>query len=582
MKPTKSGIVAMSILSLLIFANFVFSASAVRAATAQAEKGSIPSSIKNPLDEHFHKAEDDFKNKDNAGAASQVQQAASLVDLEAKTTEEKTNKSILEARKDLEDLSGKLKNGTVKSEGEMRTVFVRVHQLLAKAYSEQASSSWTKKAVSQLSRDMTLAADNLESAWNWTGREIEKETQTIIVSAKEIAHKLKNESDANLGEAKKSIGSLNKEISKVKAAPEKELKGPLTVKSSKPPETTGSRDVLTTAITKVAESTIPAVVSIFVTERMNVPNPFVPYEHNPFFKHFFHLPKKMPKKFKEKLEGLGSGMIVDTDGHILTNNHVVAGATVIKVILSTGDEYNAKVVGTDPPTDLAVVKISPKKILPFVTFGDSNKVKVGQWVVAIGRPRGLTESVTQGIISAKHRVGIENPTSYQDFLQTDAPINPGNSGGPLLTLDGKVIGVNSAIATESGGFEGLGFAIPSSMAVHVGNALIKYGKVERGWLGASIQPLTPSLAKSFGLSSPHGALIAQVMKQSPADKAGLKRGDIVLKYGEKKVRTGDNLRNDVADTKAGTEVKLTVWRDDKEKVLTVKIGNLEELKERLT
>jgi Do/DeqQ family serine protease len=347
------------------------------------------------------------------------------------------------------------------------------------------------------------------------------------------------------------------------------------------PEIAGLQDNLVTAISKVAESTIPAVVLIEVTERREVPNPLLPFEENPFFRQFFGVPKKMPKKFQEKLMGVGSGMIVSPDGLILTNNHVVGGATQINVLLSSGEEYPAKLVGTDPLTDLGVIKIAAGKPLPYVTFGDSDDAVVGQWVVAIGQPRGLEKSVTQGIISAKHRAGITNPSSYQDFLQTDAAINPGNSGGPLLTLEGQVIGVNSAIATQSGGFEGIGFAIPSKMAVHVANALIAYGKVVRGWLGVSIQEVTPSLAKSFGLPSPEGALISDVMKGGPAGESGIERGDVILKYEQEKVDDSAALRNMVAATTPGKEVAVSLWRDKKTMDLTVRIGSLEELTKKL-
>jgi serine protease Do len=204
-------------------------------------------------------------------------------------------------------------------------------------------------------------------------------------------------------------------------------------------------------------------------------------------------------------------------------------------------------------------------------------VQVGQWVVAIGQPRNLAQSVTQGIISAKHRTGITDPTSYQDFLQTDAAINPGNSGGPLLTLGGKVIGVNSAILSESGGFEGIGFAIPSDMAVHVAEQLIKNGKVIRGWMGVSVQDLTPDLAKSFGLELPKGALIADVVKGGPADKAGLKRGDVILTYQGKEIPDSSMLRNDVANTAPGEEATVTIWREKKQEEIKFKVGNAEEL-----
>ena len=339
---------------------------------------------------------------------------------------------------------------------------------------------------------------------------------------------------------------------------------------------------LVTAISKVAESTVPAVVLIVVTERKEVPNPLLPYENNPFFRQFFGLPKKMPKKFEKKIMGLGSGMIVSPDGLILSNNHVVGGATQIKVLLSSGDEYPATLVGADPLTDLGVIKIEAGKSLPYVTFGDSDDVVVGQWVVAIGQPRGLEESVTQGIISAKHRIGITNPSSYQDFLQTDAPINPGNSGGPLLTLDGMVIGVNSAIVSESGGFEGIGFAIPSKMAVHVANSLIATGKVVRGWLGVSIQAVTQQKAQYLGLPAPVGALVAGVMKGGPADEAGIEKGDVILKYEGQPVGQAADLRNMVADTTPGSDVKVELWRNGKQKEVTLKVGNLEELAQKVT
>jgi serine protease Do len=346
---------------------------------------------------------------------------------------------------------------------------------------------------------------------------------------------------------------------------------------------------LSTAIEQVAKQTIPAVVHIEVTERQEIANPFLPYKNNPFFRYFFGLPKNMPKKFERELRGLGTGLIIDAQGNILSNYHVVGGATEIEVTLSDGTQYPAKVVGIDPKTDLGVIKIDAPKSLPFVTFADSDAVQVGQWVVAIGHPRGLDQTVTQGIISAKHRTGITNPSDYQDFLQTDAAINPGNSGGPLLNLQGQVVGVNSLIASESGGFEGIGFAIPSNMAVHVAQALIAHGKVERGWLGVDTQALTPDLAKSFGLTVPKGALIAEVLNGGPADKAGLKSGDVVLAYQGKEIPDASTLRNEVAKSSIGQEVKVGIWRNGQRQDITVTVGNLDDatkllntaLKERL-
>ncbi len=253
---------------------------------------------------------------------------------------------------------------------------------------------------------------------------------------------------------------------------------------------------LSTAITGVAKENIPSVVHIEVTQRQEISNPLMPFENDPLFRYFFNAPRQLPKKFKQEQKGIGSGMLIDPEGHILTNNHVVAGASLIEVLLTDGNRYTAKVIGVDPKTDLAVIQIKADGTLPHVTFGDSDKMEVGNWVVAIGHPRGLDQTVTHGIISAKHRRGILDPNSYQDYLQTDAAINPGNSGGPLLNLEGKVIGVNAAIFSESGGFEGIGFAIPSNMAVYIAQALINHGKVERGWLGITIQELTPDVDQS--------------------------------------------------------------------------------------
>ncbi|HUL28929.1 MAG TPA: Do family serine endopeptidase [Thermodesulfobacteriota bacterium] len=331
---------------------------------------------------------------------------------------------------------------------------------------------------------------------------------------------------------------------------------------------------LSTAIVQVAKQNLPAVVYIEVTESREVTNPFLPFENDPFFKRFFGAPR-MPRKFKQEMKGLGSGMIIDPQGHILTNYHVAGGATKLEVTLADGSKYPAKLIGGDPKTDLAVILISTKEHLPHVTFGDSDKAEVGEWVVAIGAPRALEKSVTQGIISAKHRRGITDPNSYQDFLQTDAAINPGNSGGPLLNLYGEVIGVNAAIATESGGFEGIGFTIPSNMVQYVAKTLIAHGKVERGWLGVTIRDLTPELAKSVHTESLKGALIVDVAKGGPAEKAGLRKNDVVIAYRGKEIPDTSALRNDVAETPIGTEAKITILRNGKKEELTVRVGSLE-------
>jgi serine protease Do len=332
---------------------------------------------------------------------------------------------------------------------------------------------------------------------------------------------------------------------------------------------------LSTAIIQVAKQNLPAVVYIEVTETREVVNPLLPFESDPFFRRFFGNPK-MPRKFKQEMKGLGSGMIIDPQGYILTNFHVAGGAAKIDVTLADGSKHPAKLVGGDPKTDLAVIRISTKEHFPHVTFGDSDKAEVGEWVVAIGAPRALEKSVTQGIISAKHRRGITDPNSYQDFLQTDAAINPGNSGGPLLNLYGEVIGVNAAIATESGGFEGIGFTIPSNMAQYIAKALIAHGKVERGWLGVTIQDLTPDLAKNVHAETLKGVLIVDVAKGGPADRGGLKKNDVVIAYRGKETPDSSTFRNDVAETSTGTEAKVTVLRNGKREEYTVKIGTLEE------
>ena len=237
------------------------------------------------------------------------------------------------------------------------------------------------------------------------------------------------------------------------------------------------------------------------------------------------------------------------------------GATKMTVVLPDGRRYSdrsVRVIGVDTKTDLAVVQIMSKESFPVAAFGDSDKIEVGQWVVAIGHPQGLDQTVTQGIISAKHRRGITDPSSYQDFIQTDAAINPGNSGGPLLNLNAEVIGVNAAIMSESGGFEGIGFAIPSNMALRVAKQLIASGKVQRGYLGLTIQNLTPELAQSFGMNDTKGVLVANVLKGGPAERAGIKQGDIIAAYQGKSFDDSDEFRNEVAAAPIGHIVALTI------------------------
>lgn len=316
---------------------------------------------------------------------------------------------------------------------------------------------------------------------------------------------------------------------------------------------------LTTAIADVAQKTMPAVVHIEVTQRVDVPTAVFPFESDPFFRYFFGVPQG-PRSYKREMRGIGTGMTIDGDGHIVTNNHVVSGATKITVKMASGEEFEAKVVGVDPKTDLAVIKIKAPQNIPYLTFGNSDQLRVGEWVVAIGNPRGLEQTVTAGIISAKHRTGILDPSSYQDYIQTDAAINPGNSGGPLLNLAGEVIGVNAAIVSESGGFEGIGFAIPSNMAKAIADDLIKTGKVMRGWLGVSVQDITAPLAKSLNLKVLKGAWIAKVFKGGPAEKAGIMKGDVVVSYDGAALENANDFRNRVAATRAGKKVEVGLLR----------------------
>jgi serine protease Do len=326
------------------------------------------------------------------------------------------------------------------------------------------------------------------------------------------------------------------------------------------------------AFAKVATDCIPAVVHVEVTQKREVANPFA--ETDPLLRRFFNLPK-MPKKFQRELKGIGSGILINPQGYILTNSHVASGASKILVVLADGREFSAKLIGSDPKTDLAVIQISGDKPFPYLKFADSDRVMVGQWVVAIGHPRGLDQTVTQGIISAMHRTGISDPSSYQDFLQTDAAINPGNSGGPLLNLDGAIVGVNSAIASASGGFEGIGFAIPSNMAFYVTKQLMAHGKVERGWLGVSVQDLSYEQARSLGLTLPKGALVSEVVKGGPAENAGLRKGDVILDYNNSEVKDSGELRNNVAVGPIGKEAVISVWRNGKKANLTARIENLD-------
>jgi len=289
---------------------------------------------------------------------------------------------------------------------------------------------------------------------------------------------------------------------------------------------------------------------------------------------WFEMPSPGPRAIPR--HGIGSGIIMDRKGHILTNNHVVESADKIVVVTADGIEYEAKIVGTDPLTDLAVLKIKAKDLKP-ARFGDSDEVEVGDLVLAVGNPFGLDYSVTFGIISAKGRSGLNlGRVYYQDFIQTDAAINPGNSGGPLVNIKGEVVGVNTAIATRTGQYAGVGFAIPANLAKKIARILIEKGKVIRGWLGVSIQNLTPGLAKSFGLKSTDGVLVSDVVPDSPAERAGFKPEDIILEMNGRKVKNAQQLQQMVTLTPPGTEVEFKVWRKRKIVKLQAKLGELKE------
>jgi serine protease Do len=327
----------------------------------------------------------------------------------------------------------------------------------------------------------------------------------------------------------------------------------------------------------VAAKDVPAVVNIASTKIVRSPEggQVSPFFSDPFFRQFFgdqFTPQQqMPREERE--HSLGSGVIVSADGYILTNNHVIEGANEIKVTLGDKREFKGRVIGTDPRTDIAVLKVEAKD-LPVLVFGDSSKVKVGDFALAIGNPFGLNQTVTMGIVSATGRgnLGIED---YEDFIQTDASINPGNSGGALVNVTGELIGINTAILSGgSGGNQGIGFAIPINMARQVMDQILKQGRVIRGYLGAMIQPVTPQIAKSFGLSQPRGALLGDVEPGAPASKSGLQRGDIVLEMDGQPVTGTEEFRLKIAMMKPGTTVRLKVYRNGKELDVPVVLGEL--------
>ena len=322
----------------------------------------------------------------------------------------------------------------------------------------------------------------------------------------------------------------------------------------------------------LAEKLMPSVVNISTTQTVKTTTNQFPFQFPPGSP-FGEMFKDFERPTERKASSLGSGFIIKEDGIVITNNHVIANAE--DILIRVGDkEYNAEVIGADPYMDLAVLKMKTKDKFKPVSFGDSTKARVGDWVVAIGNPFGLGGTVTSGIISARNRqIGL---TRYEDFIQTDASINQGNSGGPLFNLKGEVIGVNTAIiAPGQSGSIGIGFAIPANAASNVIDQLIKFGETKRGWLGVRIQEVTKEIADVEKLKKPEGALVASVGQNSPADKAGIKAGDIILEFDGKKINTMKKLPNVVASTEVGKSVELKIWRNKKLISKRLTLGRLE-------
>ncbi len=331
------------------------------------------------------------------------------------------------------------------------------------------------------------------------------------------------------------------------------------------------------ALAEVAEAVRPAVVNISTTTTISAgEHPFGDMFNDPFFRRFFGDQFNHPGlNRKQKSSALGSGVIVSDTGYILTNSHVVKGADDIKVVLYDKREFTGKLVGTDPKTDLAVVKIDAKD-LPIISIGKSSTLKTGDVVLAIGNPFGLNQTITMGIVSAVGRSNL-GLADFVDFIQTDAAINPGNSGGALVNTNGELIGINTAIFSTSGGYMGIGFAIPSDMATTIMDSIIKNGKVIRGWLGVSTQALTPELAQTFKIKEQQtGALVSGVIANSPADKAGLKRGDLIIAVDGKPVADPVSLRNMVASLPPGTKIELKIIREGVEQSLSATLAELKD------
>jgi len=321
----------------------------------------------------------------------------------------------------------------------------------------------------------------------------------------------------------------------------------------------------------VAEATMPAVVNIN-TDKV-VERQLHPFLNDPFFRRFFENPDDDQNQDQERIErSLGSGVVISKDGYIVTNNHVVESAESIKVSFNDRETYDAEVVGTDPQTDVALIKITATRDLPFLRFGDSDRLRIGERVMAVGNPFGVGQTVTMGIVSAKGR--SINLMEYEDHIQTDAAINPGNSGGALVNMRGEVVGINAAILSRSGASAGVGFAIPANMVERILTSLREDGSVKRAWLGINVQPVNQNIADYYGLERPMGVLVSRVNEDTPAERAGLKEGDIILAIDGKSVDTVSQLRNTVSLMPVGHDAKLDIRRDGKELAKSVTLDAL--------